>query len=549
MNKILFLLLAVTALQVQSQVPESKKPKLVIGIVVDQMRQEYLYRFSNKFGNNGFKRLMRDGFYLKNAHYNYAPTVTGPGHASVFTGSTPAIHGIISNDWYDKNQKKEVNCVNDPNQKAVGNPEGRGGVSPARLLSSTITDELKLFTQKKAKVIGISLKDRGAVLPAGHMANGAYWYDSKTGKFISSTYYMTSLPAWVEKFNQLNLPDKYLSQELNTLLPINQYVESGPDDTPYENKIGGKERPTYPYNLKELRKKNGDYDLLAMTPFADDYLTEMAKAAIAGEELGADEWTDFLTLSYSSTDIIGHAMGPNSVEVQDVYLRLDKNIEDLLNTLDQKVGKDNYILFLTADHAVADVAQYLKDNRVPAGYFNQANVKATLNEYLQRYFPGRDIIEAIDGEQVFFNQEAFQRDPKSSGIELMVATELVMNFLMAQDGVANVYSESLIRQSAYDEGGIKGMVVRGYHPKRSGDLIIVLEPGWYSSSRIQGTTHGSPYRYDTNVPVMFYGAGIKKGFSVKYHPITDIAPTVSVLLNIKFPNGSTGQPIEELFEE
>lgn len=547
MNKLIAVLLLI-AIQAQSQAPDvSKRPKLVVGIVVDQMRQEYLYRFANKFGEGGFKRLMGDGFYLRNAHYNYAPTLTGPGHASVYTGSTPAIHGIISNDWYDKALKKGVNCVGDPSQKSVG-AEGKAGISPVRLLSSTITDELRLATQKRSKVIGISLKDRGAVLPAGHMANAAYWYDSKTGKFISSTYYMTSLPAWAEKFNQLNLPDKYLSQEFNTLLPIDQYTESGPDDTPYESKMLGKDRPTFPYNLKELRKKKDGYDLLVSTPFANDYLLEMAKAAINGEQLGADEWTDFLTISFSTTDIIGHAMGPNAVEVEDTYLRLDRNMEDLLKTLDQKLGQNNYTLFLTADHAVADVAQYLKDNKVPAGYFNPANAKAMLNEYLQRYFPDRELIETIDGDQVFFNREAFQRDPKSSGVDMIVATELAVNFLLAQDGVANVFPESVIRQSRYDEGGVKGMVTRGYHPKRSGDLVIVLEPGWYASTRIQGTTHGSPYTYDTHVPVLFYGHGIKKGSSVRYHPITDIAPTISVLLNIKFPNSCTGQPIAELFE-
>jgi predicted AlkP superfamily pyrophosphatase or phosphodiesterase len=551
MKSLILLLLFVSVnISAQSQRAESvQKPKLVVGIIVDQMRQEYLYRFSSKFGEGGFKRLMNDGFYLKNAHYNYAPTVTGPGHASVYTGSTPAVHGIISNEWYDKILQKEVNCVNDSNQTPVGNPEGNGDVSPWRMLTTTITDELRLSTQKRSKVIGISFKDRGAVLPAGHMGNAAYWYDGRTGKFVTSTYYMRKLPDWVEKFNQLNMAEKFLSQEWKTSLPIDQYVESGPDDSPYESKMQGKDKPVFPYNLRELRAKNGNFELLSNTPFADDYITAMGKAALSGEQLGADEWTDFLALSFSTPDIIGHAMGPNSIEVEDTYIRLDKNIEDLLNTLDQQMGPGNYALFLTADHAVADVAQYLKDNKIPAGYFNPANVKASLNEYLQRYYPDKEIIEAIDGEQIFFNQQAFARDPKSSGVDMIVATELTTNFLLAQEGVANVFSESIIRQSRYDEGGVKGMVTRGYHPKRSGDLILVLEPGWYSSGRIQGTTHGSPYTYDTNVPIMFYGYGIKKGSSVRYHSITDIAPTLSVLLNIKFPNGCTGQPIEELFEK
>jgi len=545
MKKIIVLIAIVLSFGVQAQQKKSAQPpKLVVGIIVDQMRHEYLYRFQSKFGNGGFKRLMEDGFVVKNGHYNYVPTITGPGHASVYTGSTPAIHGIIGNDWYDKDLKKNVNCVEDPNYQVIGVESGNGDVSPWRLLSTTVTDELKLFTQKRAKVIGVSFKDRGAVLPSGHMADGAYWFDGKSGRFITSSYYKTKLPDWVEKFNAQNLADKYLAREWNTLMPIGQYVESGPDDTPYEGKLGGKERPVFPYDLKTLRKPN-DYSIIGNTPFGNDYLTEMAKAALQGENLGADEITDFLTISYSSTDALGHSVGPNAVEIEDMYMRLDKNMEDLLKTLDAKVGAGNYTLFLTADHAVADVAQYMKDSRVPAGYFDAGKAATGLNEHLQKYFPGKKIVETISGGQVFFDQNIFLNDPKASGVELLIATELTINYLMKQDGVANAYSENVLRQSSYSEEGVKGMVVRGYHPKRCGDIVIVLEPGWYSSGSVTGTTHGSPWKYDTHIPMLFYGNGIKKGSSVKYHPITDVAPTISTLLNIKFPSGCTGQPVEE----
>lgn len=549
MKRIILVLAVLASIGVQAQQKKgvSSSPKLVVGIVVDQMRHEYLYRFYSKFGNGGFRRLMEDGFVVKNGHYNYVPTITGPGHASVYTGTTPAIHGIIANDWYDKELKKSVNCVEDPNYQPVGSPEGKGNVSPWRMLSTTVTDELKLFTQKRAKVIGVSMKDRGAVLPAGHMADGAYWFDGKTGRFITSTYYTTKLPDWVEKFNQQQLPEKYLSQVWNTLLPLAQYVESGPDDTPYEGKPGRKDKPVFPYDYKTLRKP-GEYSILVSTPFGNDYLTEMAKAAIQGEGLGADEITDFLTISYSSTDALGHSVGPNAVEIQDMYMRLDKNVEDLLKTLDAKVGAGNYTLFLTADHAVADVAQYMKDSRIPAGYFNTSKLKTELSDYLRQYFPDKNIVETISGGQIFFDQQAFQNNPKSSGVELLIATELTINFLLQQEGVANAYSEHVIRQSDYEEGGVKGMVVRGYHPKRCGDIVIVLEPGWYAAGGVTGTTHGSPWRYDTHIPMLFYGHGIRKGSSVKYHRITDIAPTISALLNIKYPSGCTGQPVEELFE-
>lgn len=524
------------------------RPKLVVGIVVDQMRQEYLYRFDSKLGKGGFRRLMGEGFMLKNAHYNYVPTYTGPGHASIYTGSTPAIHGVIANDWYDKTTKKSVNCVGDDRYKPVGNDQGNGDVSPWRMLSSTITDELELATQRRAKVIGVSIKDRGAVLPAGHTPDGAYWFDSKSGKFITSTYYKEALPVWVDNFNKLNLADNYLNQEWKTVYPIDQYKESGPDDSPYETKMKGKDRPVFPYNLKELRKLSADFELITSTPYGNDLLTEMAKATIDGELLGKDEWTDFLAVSFSSTDIVGHAMGPNSVEVEDVYIRLDKNIEDILNKLDKEIGKGEYLVFLTADHAVADVPQYLKDLRIPADKFKSAAIEAGLADFLQPYFPGKKLIENASNGQIFLNQDLFGADPRSSGVDYLIATELIKNYLLKQEGVSDVFTRQLISAGEYGEAGAKGMVKRGFHTKRSGDLAVVLEPGWFEGSWPQGTTHGSPYTYDTNVPVLFYGYGIKAGSSVSYHSITDIAPTLSVLLKVKFPSGCTGQPVKEILD-
>ncbi len=526
------------------------KPKLVVGIVVDQMRQEYLYRFEKKYGAGGFKRLMSDGFMLKNAHYNYIPTYTGPGHASVYTGTTPAIHGIIGNDWYDKTAKTFVNCVGDDRQTPVGVEKGNGAVSPWRMISTTITDELKLATQKRAKVIGVSLKDRGAVLPAGHMPDGAYWFDGLSGNFISSSYYKPGLPQWLDKFNALKMPDQYLNKEWKTLLPVDQYVESGPDDVPYETKLKGKDsHPVFPYNLKEMRKTYPGFDLITSTPFGSDLLTDVAKAAIEGEELGKDEITDFLAISYSSPDIIGHAMGPNSIEMQDTYLRLDKNIEDLLTELDKKVGIGQYVVFLTADHAVSDVPQYFIDNKLPAGMFPQALVESGLNEFLKKYFPDKKIIDRIVNDQIFLNPEAFTGDVKSSGIDLLVATELIGQYLMNTMGVADVYSANVLHAGDFGEKGLKGSLIRGFNRKRSGDIAFVLEPNWIGWSGATGTTHGSGYSYDTHVPVIFYGWGIKKGNTVNYHTITDIAPTISTVLRIKFPSGCMGQPVGEALKD
>lgn len=525
---------------------QENRPKLVVGIMVDQMRYEYLERFYSKYGNGGFKRLMNEGFNLRNAHYNFVPTYTGPGHASVYTGTTPAIHGVIGNDWYDKNLKKEVNCVNDPTRESVGVKSEEGHVSPWRMLSSTITDELKLATQKRSKVIGVSIKDRGAVLPAGHMGDAAYWYEDASGTFISSTFYMTKLPLWVDTFNKKGLPAKYLAQPWTTLYPIEQYVESGPDNSLYEVKLAGKKTPTFPYKY-EVNEKTG-YASLTATPFCNDFLTDFAMAAVDGEKLGQGNYTDFLAISYSTTDGIGHSMGPNAVEIQDTYLRLDKNMENLLKYLDAKVGKGNYTVFLTADHAVADVAQYLKDNKMPAGYFREAPVEVGIKEYLAKYFPDRNIIENISNGQIFFNNELFQSNPRSAGVDFLIASELIAKYLLTVDGIANVFTENVLRQGRFDEQGTKGMVIRGYNPRRSGDVAFVLEPGWYAAGQIAGTTHGSPYTYDTHVPILFYGNGIKKGSSVRYHAITDIAPTLSMLLKIKLPSGCTGQPVAELFE-
>lgn len=514
-----------------------------MGIIVDQMRQEYLYRYEKKFGPGGFRRLMNDGFMLKNAHYNYTPTYTGPGHASIYTGTTPAVHGVIGNDWYDKDAQQMVNCVGDTRQKPVGVDQGRGAVSPWRLLSTTITDELEMATQRKAKVIGLSMKDRGAVLPAGHMPDGAYWFDSPSGRFISSTYYKPGLPSWLDKFNSLKLPEQYLAREWKPLLPIEQYEESGPDDSPYETKWkGSDQKATFPYSPKALRGDRTGYEVLISTPFGNDLLTDVSKAALDGEELGTDAITDFLSVSYSAPDYIGHAMGPNSVEVQDVYLRLDKNIEDLLNQLDRKVGSGNYVVFLSSDHGVADIPSELLSYKIPAGVLVQAPVIKGLVDFLKPYFGDKTIIEKISNGQIFLNHDAFAGDLRSAGVDLLVATELITQYLESVDGIAAVYSSATLRNANFSEGGLKGSLIRGFHHKRSGDIAVVLEPQWFEGGEL-GTTHGSGYAYDTHVPIIFYGWGVAKGSSADYHTITDIAPTLSVLLRIKFPSGNTGNPV------
>ncbi|MEQ8302465.1 MAG: alkaline phosphatase family protein [Cyclobacteriaceae bacterium] len=551
---ICLIFVAAIAVNAQSKNYFPERPKIVVGIVVDQMRQEYLYRFAPKFGDGGFKRLMGEGFMLTNAHYNYVPTYTGPGHASIYTGATPAIHGIIANDWYDKNLKIKVNCVLDENQSIVGSDVGRGKVSPHRLLTTTITDELEMATQRRAKVVGISIKDRGAVLPAGHTPDGAYWYDDLTGKFISSTYYKMALPLWLDQFNSRNLADKYLNETWNTVYPIETYKESGPDDSPYESvltdewKVQGKDRPVFPYNLKLLRKDNKEFALLPFTPFGNDLLSDLAFAALDGEQMGRDEWTDFLSISFSSTDKLGHSVGPNAIELEDMYIRLDKNLEDILNKLDMDIGKGQYVVFLTADHGVADVRQYLKDLRIIPDSYKPINFLEGLNSYLDQYFAGKRIVENVSNEQVFLNHDVFTEDPKSSSVEYLVACELIRTYLLSLDGVSEVYTKSAIQNGSFDEDGLRGKVKRGYHTKRSGDIGFVMESGW-TDDKDRSTGHSTGYTYDTHSPIIFYGFGVRHGSTANYHTITDIAPTLSTILKIKFPSGATGQPITELLKD
>lgn len=520
---------------------QSRKPKLVVGIVIDQFKPDYLNRFASQFGEGGFRRLMEDGFHHKNTHYNYVPTVTGPGHASVYTGTTPAIHGIVGNNWYSRELGRDVYCAEDTLAEAVGSDSDAGHISSRNMLSTNLADELKLSTNLQAKVVGLAIKDRGAAFPAGHIPDGAYWFDRKYGKFISSTYFMEELPAWVEEFNNRRLPQQYMDSTWNTLLPLESYASA--DDTPYEMVLKGKTTATFPYNLAELGNANGNYNLLTYTPFANTIITEFAKEAVKGEQLGVDEVTDLLAVSYSSTDILGHSFGPRAVEVQDMYLRLDRDIEDLLNYLDQEVGEGEYVVFVTADHAAAEVSQYLLDLKIPAGYLSQGEVTEKAAAFLKEYFKVDGLMEYAANYQFYLNHRLI----KASKLDLREVQQVLADYLRGLDGVAAVHTARQMQEEWYGEG-VAQLLQKGYYYKRSGDVLVVLDPAWMDYGRV-GTTHGSSYNYDTHVPLLWYGWGIKPGYSVKRQHITDIAPTLSFLLGIELPNGAMGEPILEFFEE
>jgi len=514
------------------------QPKLIVGIVVDQMRYDYLTRFYGKYGNGGFKRMMNEGFNCKNNHFNYVPTYTGPGHASVYTGTTPKYHGIIGNNWYDKEIKKTVYCAGDDSVQSVGTLDDAGKMSPHRMKTTTFGDENRLFTQLKGKTIGIALKDRGAILPAGHTANAAYWfYGGDEGHWISSTFYMTQLPQWVETFNASKQATSYL-KEWNTLYDIATYTESGPDENTFEGGFNGQDKATFPYDLKALKDKNMGLDILKATPYGNSLTADFALAAIDGEALGKDDFTDVLTVSFSSTDYVGHNFGVNSKEIEDTYLRLDKDLERLYDGLDAKVGKGNYTVFLTADHAAVEVPAYLASLKIPAGYFDGRVFKEKLNTFMNSVFKAEDLIENISNNQIFLNRAKISE----MELEFDEVQEAIVNEIIGYEHIDKAYTGMSMTQTSFTTG-IEELIQNGYDQKRSGDVIYILDPAVISYS-LTGSTHGSSFNYDTHVPLLFFGNGIKHGHTFEKTVISDIAPTMSALLGIGFPNSSTGQPLE-----
>ena len=519
----------------------TSKPKLVVGVVVDQMRFDYLNRFKNKYTSNGFLRLISQGYSCNNHHFNFIPTYTGPGHASVFTGTTPSVHGIIGNSWYDKETNKTVYCTTDQDYAPVGAATKYGQVSPRNMKVTTLADQNRLFTQMKGKTIGVSIKDRGAVFPSGHTANGAYWFEgSDEGKWMTSSYYMDALPQWVSDFNEPSNISNYI-KTWNTLYDINLYGESGADASDYEQGFKGKATPEFPYDLNALMEFNDGFDIIKSTPFGNTMITDFALAAIKSENLGADDYTDFLTVSYSSTDYIGHNFGINSVELQDTYLRLDLELERLLNYLDTKVGAGNYTLFLTSDHGAADVPSFLTDIHIPSGYVPK-NSFASLYANLQNKYGVSDLIEKISNNQVFLNQERIT----AMKLHLEDVQNYVVNEIISYPHIKKAYTATTM-QTSYFKEGVEKMLQNGYNQKLSGDVLYTLESGVISYGP-KGTTHGSGFNYDTHVPLLFYGNGIQSGKTFERTSVTDIAPTISALLGIAFPSGSTGAVIEKAID-
>ncbi|MBU2928799.1 alkaline phosphatase PafA [Winogradskyella psychrotolerans] len=527
-----------TDVKTETSILESNdNPKLVVGIVVDQMRYDYLTRFESKFGDGGFNRMINEGFNCKNNHFNYVPTYTGPGHTSVYTGTTPKYHGIIGNNWYDKEIKEMVYCAADDNVTSIGTEDKAGKMSPHRMQTTTFSDENRLFTQMKGKTIGVALKDRGAILPAGHTANAAYWFHGRDeGSWISSSFYMNALPQWVKDFNTSEKAESYL-KEWDTFYDISTYTESGVDENTFEGGFKGKEKATFPYDLKALSKDNRGFDILKATPYGNSLTTDFAIAAINGEDLGKDKITDVLAVSYSATDYVGHNFGVNSKEIEDTYIRLDKDLERLFQYLDTTVGQGEYTVFLTADHGAVDVPSYLNSVKVPAGYVDNKDRKVKLNAFLKETYGGEDIVENISNDQIFLDRVKV----KALGLKLSDVQDAIAMEELSYPNVSKVYTGTTMSTTSFSFG-VEELLQNGHNQKRSGDVLIVNDAAYISYGKT-GSTHGSALNYDTHVPLLFFGKGIKHGQTFDKTVIPDIAPTISALLGVSFPNGATGQPL------
>ncbi|QEC69407.1 alkaline phosphatase family protein [Panacibacter ginsenosidivorans] len=525
-----------------AQTNSIERPRLVVGIVIDQMRWDYLYRYYDVYKTNGgFKRLMGEGFTCENAFIPYTPTVTAAGHTCVYTGSVPAIHGIVGNNWYDNITKRGVYCTDDDSVQTVGSNTPAGKMSPKNMFATTIGDELKLATNFKSKVIGVAIKDRGAILPAGHTANAAYWYDYKTGDFITSTYYMNELPKWVQAFNARKVVDSLYKLNWHLYLPKEVYAKyCTADDKPYENKPLGKATSTFPYSLSQFAGK--EYGRIASTPYGNTLTEAMAEAAVKAESLGSNGTTDMLTVSFSSPDYIGHSFGPNSWEQLDNYARLDATLGKFFAFLDATVGKGAYTVFLTADHGVAHVPNFSVENKLPGGAFNDVKVLNDVNAALKTKFGYDKLALDFVNYLVVFNNDLID----SANLDKAAIHKTVIDVLLKQKEIAQAFEIKDVMNTTITAKQ-REMMSNGYFPSRCGEIQFILKPG-YVEGNGNGTSHGLWNPYDSHIPLLWYGWGIKHGKTNRETYMTDIAATLAGMLHIQMPSGCIGHVVEEVMK-
>lgn len=514
--------------------PDKTPPKLIVSIIVDQLRYDYLERLEPHFSKRGFRLLIEQGAFLTGAHYNYTPTVTGAGHATYLSGATPSVHGIIANDWFDKNSGKSLNCVADSQVEGVGIEGSLGRRSPRNFIGSNFADELRL--RYKSRVVGASLKDRGAILPAGKKPRGAYWFDSHSGKFATSTYYAATLPAWVQEFNERKMPHTFVGKSWSYLLDSKIY--QSPLTPPGASTAGRNSPNTFNHTI-QLSKTEG-LETIVPTPFGNELLIAFALASIEGEQLGASSVPDLLCLSFSSTDACGHLYGPYSQEMEDIILRLDRQLEAFFEALDTKIGLQNIAIVLTADHGVAPTPEYAAHEGLNAGRVDMLSLLGELSEKLSERFGAQRFLlspKTFEG-QIYLNNQAL----REAGISPEEVAIFIRNWALENGNFAAAFTRSQLLEGRAP-GPLGEKVFNGFHPERSGDVILILKPFTLAGSYPSGTTHGSPFSYDTHVPVLMYGSPFKPGRYADRVWITDIAPTLSAAFRVTEPSGCHGIPI------
>jgi predicted AlkP superfamily pyrophosphatase or phosphodiesterase len=539
---VIFIVLIISVSGQGAYIPP-EKPKLVIGIVVEQLRYDQLERLKDRLGDNGIRRLLNEGTYFKNASYNYMLTQSAPGHATIASGTEPSFHGINSDSWYMPLRNEMIYCTQDNTVLPVGGSFESGLHSPSNLLASTFSDELEMASNGKAKVFSVGLKESSAILSAGHSATGVYWYDNVTGTWMSSTWYMDSLAAWVNDFNALRLSDAYLNNPWTLLKQKEDYFDCLPDSNSFETGFNGVNY--FPYDLRKLSTKGlvnskRDYSLLRETPFGNSFTGDFAIRLIKEEGLGKDDITDFLAICFSSTDNIGHRFGPSSTETADAIFRLDRDVEQLLNYLNDSIGKKNYLVYFTSAHGISEIPSVLEKSRIPTGYFKQNQALQLLKSYLNAVYGQGDWVKGYYEKQIFLNRTLIE-DAK---VPLEDIQKKVSRFLVQFSGVASAYPYTAFEANDFSNGHLK-RIVNNFTPQRSGDIIITLNPGWVEKSDYV-TNHNSPYEYDSHIPLIWYGWTINRASVSRKVNMTDIAATLSSLCKVPYPNACTGEPMNEL---
>lgn len=504
------------------ETPQPKNPKLLLAVVVDQFRYDYLVRFRSDY-KAGFARILEHGAVFTDAHHQHFPTVTAIGHSTFLSGATPSLSGIVGNTWYDRETGKTVTSVDDPATQLLGGAQGAIGSSPHRLLVSTIGDELKM-DGKGVKVIGVSIKDRSAILPGGHMADGAYWFDGATGNWVSSTYYFKDLPEWVKDYNKTRPADKYLGA---AWLPFN-----------------GKPGSSEPYVTMPTQPGPAFYGGLEATPFGNELIEAMAEHAIDAEQLGKHPGVDVLTVSFSSNDYVGHALGPDSPEVHDISVQTDRILGKLLDYVDAHVGADNVLFVLTADHGVSPVPEVNRARRMPGGRLVEKDLLAAVQNALAAKFGEGKWIIGHDGPVPYLNYDLIAEKKLDPGVVEEAGAEALRNV----PHIFRVYTRSEIMAGRVAEDYVTRDVRNGFFWKRSGDLFLVPDAYYFvaASANGHGTSHGTPFNYDTHVPIIFMGAAIKPGRYQSPVAVNDIAPTLAAILQVEEPSGSVGRVLTEM---